>query len=222
MKNVTFSFDDGVFQDKKIIEIFDEYGIKGTFNLNSGMMTPESSWDFKGKRARRIDISEVPEVYKNHEPAVHFLTHPFPTKLSDEELDFEILEDKKNLERIFEREIVGSAYPYGEFDERTKAALKKHGIKYARTVTETFDFKLPSDPFELNPTCHYNNAKLFELAKAFVEDETNEPTLFYVWGHGYELDGYDNWDVLKRLCKYLSKQNNIFFGTNSEVFKIRT
>lgn len=220
MKAVTFSFDDGIFQDKRLIEIFDEYGIRGTFNLNSGMMTEKSSWECNGKRTHRIDISEVKEVYKNHEPAVHFLTHPFPTRLSDEELDFEISEDRKNLERIFERKIVGSAYPYGEFDERTKAALKKHGIEYARTVVETLDFKLPNDPFELNPTCHYNNARLFELAKAFCEEETDEPRLFYVWGHAYELDGYDNWGVIKHLCEYLSKQKKILFGTNSEILKI--
>ncbi len=221
MKAVTFSFDDGVFQDKRIIEIFDEYGIKGTFNLNSGIMTPESTWEHNGKRTHRLDISEVKEVYKNHEPAVHFLTHPFPTKLNDDELDFEISEDKKNLERIFERKVVGSAYPYGEFDERIKACLKKNGIEYARTVVDTYDFKLPNDPLELNPTCHYNNQKLFELAKKFAEEETDEPRLFYIWGHGYELDGFDNWDVLKCLCEYLSKQRNIFFGTNSDVLEMK-
>ena len=99
-------------------------------------------------------------------------------------------------------------------------ALKKHGIKYARTVAQTLDFKLPNDPFELNPTCHYNNARLFELAKAFAEEETDEPRLFYVWGHAYELDGYDNWGVIKHLCEYLSKQKKILFGTNSEILKI--
>lgn len=35
-KAVTFSFDDGVTQDIRLIEIFNKYGLKGTFNLNSG------------------------------------------------------------------------------------------------------------------------------------------------------------------------------------------
>ena len=35
-KAITFSFDDGVEQDVRTIEILDKYGLKGTFNLNSG------------------------------------------------------------------------------------------------------------------------------------------------------------------------------------------
>ena len=35
-KAVTFSFDDGVLQDKRTIEILNKYGLKATFNLNSG------------------------------------------------------------------------------------------------------------------------------------------------------------------------------------------
>ena len=38
LKAVTFSYDDGVRQDERLIEIFDKYGVKGTFNINSGIM----------------------------------------------------------------------------------------------------------------------------------------------------------------------------------------
>ena len=38
MKAVTFSFDDGVTQDKRLIEIFDKYGLKCTFNINSELL----------------------------------------------------------------------------------------------------------------------------------------------------------------------------------------
>ena len=37
MKYFIFSIDDGTIYDKKVIEIFNRYGIKGTFNLNSGL-----------------------------------------------------------------------------------------------------------------------------------------------------------------------------------------
>ena len=36
MKAVTFSYDDGVNQDISLAEIFSSYGLKGTFNINSG------------------------------------------------------------------------------------------------------------------------------------------------------------------------------------------
>ena len=35
MKAVTFSYDDGVTQDKRLISLFNKYGLKCTFNLNS-------------------------------------------------------------------------------------------------------------------------------------------------------------------------------------------
>ena len=33
MKALTFSYDDGVLQDERLIEIFNKYGLKGTFNI---------------------------------------------------------------------------------------------------------------------------------------------------------------------------------------------
>ena len=44
-KALTLSYDDGVRQDKKLIEIFNKNGIKGTFNVNS---------KFSGKKERAI------------------------------------------------------------------------------------------------------------------------------------------------------------------------
>ena len=37
-KAVTFSFDDGVTQDIRLIELLNKYGLKATFNLNSELL----------------------------------------------------------------------------------------------------------------------------------------------------------------------------------------
>ena len=37
-KALTMSYDDGRTQDRRLIEIFNKYGIRGTFHLNSGLM----------------------------------------------------------------------------------------------------------------------------------------------------------------------------------------
>ena len=47
MKAVTFSYDDAVTQDKRLIEIFHKYDLKATFNLNSGLLGTQP-----GKRRR--------------------------------------------------------------------------------------------------------------------------------------------------------------------------
>ena len=38
-KAVTFSYDDGVEQDRRLIALFNKYGMKATFNQNSGIQT---------------------------------------------------------------------------------------------------------------------------------------------------------------------------------------
>ena len=65
-KVLTMSYDDGKFADRKLVDIFNKYGIKGTFNLNSGLYND----------GKRIDPSEWRELYKGHEVAAHTLTHP--------------------------------------------------------------------------------------------------------------------------------------------------
>ncbi len=36
-KYFTLSFDDGLEQDKRVIRLMRQYGLKGTFNLNAGL-----------------------------------------------------------------------------------------------------------------------------------------------------------------------------------------
>ena len=48
MKYVTFSFDDGVTQDKRLIELLNKYGLKATFNLNSSLFGLKGGWEFNG------------------------------------------------------------------------------------------------------------------------------------------------------------------------------
>ena len=42
-KVLTLSYDDGVVQDIRLINILDKYGIRGTFNINTGMYLPEDA-----------------------------------------------------------------------------------------------------------------------------------------------------------------------------------
>ena len=41
-KALTFSYDDGRIFDKRLIEIFNKNGMKGTFNLNAGRFIPRA------------------------------------------------------------------------------------------------------------------------------------------------------------------------------------
>ena len=101
-KCVTLSYDDGVTQDIRLIELFDRYGLKCTFNLNSGLFGLEASRnDFPNPvRNDRLPREQVEKAYKNHEIAVHTLTHPKLQYLDRETIAYEVLEDRRNLEEI--------------------------------------------------------------------------------------------------------------------------
>lgn len=88
MKAVTFSYDDGVTQDIRLIEMLDRYGLKATFNLNSELLGKSGSLDILGKEIshNKIQTNEINEVYKGHEIAAHALTHPDMTEMAADEV----------------------------------------------------------------------------------------------------------------------------------------
>ena len=88
MKAVTFSYDDGVTQDQRLIRILDKYGLKCTFNLNSGLLGNPGSLVREDVTVAHVKprACEVRAIYEGHEIAVHTLTHPALSQLSDEEV----------------------------------------------------------------------------------------------------------------------------------------
>lgn len=212
-KAVTFSFDDGCFQDIRLIELFDRYGLKCTFNLNSSLAGKDN----------RISLNKVSEIYKNHEIAVHTLTHPFLNKLSDDEIINEIENDRNQLQELVDYEVCGMAYPFGSsaIDERVINLVETNTkIKYARATKMTKNFDIQTNLLDFRPTVHQNKYEdLFTLASEFVNLKPTEPKLFYIWGHSYEFDE-DNgiyWDKFEEFCKLISNRDDIFYGTNREV-----
>lgn len=70
-----------------------------------------------------------------------------------------------------------------------------------------------------NPTMHFRDEKLFSLAEEFLALESDEPKLFYVWGHTYEFDAEDGaWDRFEEFCRLIAEKKDIFYGINGEVF----
>ena len=136
-KSVTFSFDDGNLQDVPFVELLNKYGMKCTFNLNSGLMSESRTWMYKDLKVVHLNATDVGDLYRGHEIAAHSLTHPWLEKLNDKTIYNEIYRDKCNLEDWFGEEVVGLAYPFGTYDDRVVEIAKQCGIKYARTIVST-------------------------------------------------------------------------------------
>lgn len=221
-KALTFSYDDGVEQDIRLIEIMQKYGLKGTFNLNSGCYAPEGTVYPEGTIHRRMTKQQVTKLYKDSgmEVAVHGLTHPFLEQLPENLCLQEIIKDRENLEEQFQRIVRGMAYPYGTYSDEVIQCLKCAGIAYSRTVVSSGNFQIPADWLRLEATCHHDDPKLMELARKFVEENTNrEPWLFYLWGHSYEFEAHDNWEVMEKFAAYMGSREDVWYATNIEIFE---
>lgn len=218
MKALTFSYDDGVISDKRLVEILNKYNLKGTFNLNSGVQSHASNWYYKGFHVVRMNVDEIASVYQGHEIAVHCLTHADLAQFDDKTVYNELIIDKQNHERFFGCKVCGMAYPYGTYKPETPLILKNCGLVYGRTVVSSHAFDIPEDLLLYNPTCHHNDTQLFTLAEEFIKLKPDKPSVFCIWGHSYEFDGDNNWNRFEDFCRLISGRDDIYYCTNKEAF----
>lgn len=226
LKAITFSYDDCTTQDIRLVELFNKYNVKATFNVNSMLLGQKNELVRKDVLVRhdKLDAKDIKQIYKGHEVAVHTLTHPYLQDIEDDsEIIRQIEQDRINLEAIMGYEICGMAYPVnGNNAQRVANIIKNHTqIKYARTTIPTHNFDIQHNLYTFNPTIHHDDFdKLFELGRQFVNLKTDTPKLFYIWGHSFEFDILNDWDRFEDFLKLISNRNDIYYGTNREVFEI--
>ena len=230
MKAFTMSYDDGVFQDRRLVHLMNKYGIKSTFNLNSGLIQKSEPERWTGERMMRFYRNRVPsvrmigddlpELYKGHEVAIHGVNHIFLENATKEETEAELINDKIALSEMFGYDIEGGAFAYCQTNEFVSDIFKQIGIKYCRGGGATGNFDPWEDMYYYTPTCHHADEKLFDLAKEFIELKADKPQIFYVWGHSYEFDLDEAmWERIEEFFRLISGHNDILYGTNIEVFK---
>ena len=217
-KAFVLSYDDGVYQDIRLVEMLNQYGLKCTFNLNSGLMDPPFVWESEGVRIERMPPETLHGLYREHAIASHTLPHCDLTQLSDGELFEEVIEDKHALANMFGHDVKGFAYPYGHTDKRVKFLLRQCGIHYARGVKSTHSFALPDDLLDISPTCRHKEEEIFDLARDFIELQPDTPKVFLLWGHSYEFDTQQGWERFERFCNLIAGHGDIFYGTMGQVF----
>lgn len=224
-KAVTFSYDDGVTQDIRLIELLNKYGLKCTFNINSELLGKKGTLTQDGQRISHYKIhpEDVKYIYDGHEVAVHTLTHPNLTALEEAEIIRQVEQDRLNLSDLTGYEVIGMAYPCGGVnnDDRVADIIRKHtGVAYCRTITNTDSFDPQENLYRFKPNVYHimEFDRLMEMGQRFVELNPSTPQIFYIWGHAYEMDFKpDYWIKLEEFFKLISNQRDIFYGTNKEV-----
>ncbi len=229
-KAVTFSYDDNGKSNIRLAKTLNKYGIKCTFNINSGRIFGTSS-----DNENHLSYEEIKEnmLALGHEVAVHGKNHRAPGILSVLEGITEFFDCRKELEENLGVIVRGMAYPDAGIRriytntsyEKIRNYLSEMGIVYSRTLGSDNDtFDIPSDWFNWMPTAHHNNPKLMEYIDKFnktnfsnVYANTRFPKLFYLWGHSYEYEN-NGWELLDDICKELSGKEDVWYATNIEIY----
>ncbi|MDF2926398.1 MAG: polysaccharide deacetylase [Paenibacillaceae bacterium] len=206
-KALTMSYDDGRRADERLVGIFNRHGIKGTFHINSGLI---------GMNDRLTEAEHAP-LYDGHEVSAHTLTHPTIARSPKEQVVHQVMEDRKNLERIVGYTVRGMSYPNGSFNRQIKEVLPHLGIEYSRAVQTTQGFGLPDDWLEWKGTCHHKD-NLLKHAETFVALHKKQYLyLMYVWGHSYEFDLDNNWELIEEFCAFTGGRDDIWYATNIQI-----
>ncbi|MFC5467301.1 polysaccharide deacetylase family protein [Cohnella suwonensis] len=210
-KAATFSFDDGRDHDRRLVATMNQYGLKGTFHLNSGLLG----------RDGYIRAEEVAELYKGHEVSTHTVDHPFLEQSPDDQIVHEIMTDREALEGLVGYPVRGMSYPFGTYDDRLVAMLPALGIEYARTVLSHSGFDMPADPLRWHPTCHHKG--MVDAAERFLQSQPyrNRMQLLFVWGHSYEFENDGNWDLMDRIGDLLHGHESVWHATMAELIAYR-
>lgn len=207
-KALTMSYDDGQIFDRQLVAIFNKYGIKGTFHINGGLYG----------RPERITPEETKSLYEGHEVSCHTYTHPTIERFPLDQVVQQVIEDRKVLESLVGYPVRGLSYPNGSYTEDIKKLLPACGIEYSRVVETTGNFGLPRDFLEWKATCHHGNKDLMKLAEQFAGlAKTQYLYLMYVWGHSYEFDRDNSWDMIENFCEYISGRDDIWYATNIQI-----
>jgi len=206
-KALTTSYDDGSFQDRQLVEIFNQYGIRGSFHLNSNRFDSEQG----------LASAEIKELFAGHEVSAHTVNHPYLTQVPMGVLVEEIMEDRRRLEQLVGYPVRGMSYPYGAYDDAVLKALPFVGIEYSRTTLSHGRFNLPENFLTWHPTCHHNQNAIEKYKEFLAVDPRVTMPLFYLWGHSYEFDIQNNWELIKDFCKLAGNDENIWYATNIEI-----
>ena len=240
-KYFTLSFDDGLEQDKRVLDLMKKYGLKGTFNLNSGMFGLQGEvkgigtfsfqdceagvrhhWPFSYISHNRIPEDEIRDVYAEMEIATPGYQHEPLGKVKEDLMYNSINRDKENLEHLTGKKILGHAYASGSTSPAVERHLKAKGYLYARAVFPSGSFEFPENPLNFRPSSSVIMGNTMKLVKDFLAAKAEDrDLLLYLWGHSYEMDygkGAASWDGLERLFATVAGHEDIIYCTNSEAF----
>ncbi|MBI1192334.1 MAG: polysaccharide deacetylase family protein [Bacteroidetes bacterium] len=217
-KALVLSYDDGPIEDIRLAQLFDQHGLVGTFNLNSGYLGQTRAWpqpDGDSVYQQYLSADSLLTVYARHEIAAHGTYHKNFKEISNAEILEEVKTDAAALERMTGRGVRSLAYPFGSSNAHIAKLVGSQGITSARTVSDTRNVNLPKNLLLWHPTIH--DSKCLPYAESYKALQTHELTVLYVWGHAWELKDPVRWKNMQQFCAQIAQQDNIWYVSQGEL-----
>lgn len=217
-KAFAMSYDDGLYQDIRLVDILSKNGLRCTFNVNGIISEKDATKEYE-----RLSIKQIKELFvaNRHEVALHSHSHPTLIDLPCDQVTYEYIKNRELLEKELGMIIRGSAYPNNEHNDTVIHSLKSCGVAYARGGVETEAFDLPEDWHRFMPTARHINPKLSELTDKFLALEPlyfHTSALFLLMGHSFEFDRDNNWNLMEDFSAKISGHKDIWYATCIEIF----
>lgn len=211
-KALVLSYDDGPIQDVKLAQLFDAHRLVGTFNLNSGYLGTVKGWPLENGDTvyqRYVPRDSLIQIFGNHEVAAHGEFHQNFLDIDHDAVRAELQADLDVLPALIGKPVVSMAYPFGACNKAIAELATEVGLLNGRTINDTHGFELPTDFMLWDPTTH--DSRALEHADDYLALDQPSLSLFYVWGHAWELDDEARWNNMRTFCEKMGKAEDIWF-----------
>lgn len=135
-KYIVLTFDDGSLDFINIVmPILSDMNFKATVFVVAGMPAGRSIWRKEGWHRDLVNYQDMKEIIAGgHEIGSHGLLHRDLLSIQKEDSEREIVESKMILEKEINTKIRCFSYPWGFYNNKLIACIKKTGYEFAVTI----------------------------------------------------------------------------------------
>lgn len=198
---ISASFDDLSTHDLRLAELMDKYNVPTIFYWPLNRIDQPFT----------LNLDDCQQIAKKFEIGSHTLTHALLTRIPLKEAEKEIYYPRLELKGIFGQEIESFCYPRGYANDNIRQLVRNSGYTNARN-TLVGVIEEAEDPIWTSTAVHvgiwrheYKTMGWLEYAKNKLEEAKETDGVFHLWGHGEEIERYNEWDNLSILLKEISK-----------------